>query len=67
LERKFLSSTNEQGAAVSAENEAPYYDIELEREVAENILDWWISKKSYKQWYSEKYLQQKLDLDIEEE
>ena len=26
-----------------------------ERLIAENILDWWMSKKSYKQWYREKY------------
>ena len=34
---------------------------EQEREIAENIYDWWISGKSYKQWYAEKVLQQKLD------
>lgn len=36
---------------------------ELQNEIAENIFDWWISGKSYKQWYAEKFLQTKLDLD----
>ena len=30
-------------------------DAEIEREIAENIFDWWISKKSYKQWYFDKF------------
>ena len=34
---------------------------EQENEIAENIYDWWISGKSYKQWYSEKFQQLKLD------
>ena len=34
---------------------------EQENEIAENIYDWWISGKSYKQWYAEKFLQLKLD------
>ena len=34
---------------------------EQENEIAENIYDWWISGKSYKQWYAEKFLQTKLD------
>ena len=25
------------------------------------MFDWWISGKSYKKWYAEKYLQQKID------
>lgn len=33
---------------------------EQENEIAENIFDWWISGKSYKKWYAEKSLQQKL-------
>lgn len=31
--------------------------------IAENIYDWWISGKSYKQWYAEKFLQQKLNFE----
>ena len=34
---------------------------EQENEIAENIYDWWISRKSYKKWYAEKFLQLKLD------
>ena len=34
---------------------------EQENEIAENIYDWWISGKSYKQWYAEKFLQMKID------
>ena len=34
---------------------------EQESEIAENIYDWWISGKSYKQWYAEKFQQLKLD------
>jgi hypothetical protein len=49
----FSDSTNEGCASVSAEN--------IEREIAENIFDWWISKKSYKKWYAEKFLQQHID------
>lgn len=35
---------------------------EQENEIAENIYDWWVSGKSYKQWYAEKFQQMKLDL-----
>jgi hypothetical protein len=35
---------------------------EQENEIAENIYDWWISGKAYKQWYAEKFQQMKLDL-----
>ena len=34
---------------------------EQENEIAENIYDWWISGKSYKQWFAEKFQQLKLD------
>lgn len=34
---------------------------EQENEIAENIYDWWISGKSYKKWYAEKFLQKKLE------
>lgn len=30
---------------------------EQEREIAGNIFEWWISGKSYKKWYAEKFLQ----------
>nr|DAL17133.1 MAG TPA_asm: phosphoadenosine-phosphosulfate reductase [Caudoviricetes sp.] len=38
---------------------------EQENEIAENIYDWWISGKSYKQWYAEKFQQMKLDFGDE--
>ena len=34
---------------------------EQENEIAENIYDWWISGKGYKQWYNEKFRQQTLN------
>lgn len=40
---------------------------ELENEIAENVFDWWISGKSYKKWYADKFLQQKIDFDNGEE
>lgn len=39
---------------------------EQENEIAENIFDWWISGKSYKQWYAEKFCQLKLDFKDKE-
>lgn len=36
-----------------------------EDEIAEDIFEWWISGKSYKKWYSEKYLQLKLNFNFE--
>ena len=38
---------------------------EQENEIAENIYDWWISGKSYKQWYAEKFKQMILDFGEE--
>lgn len=32
-------------------------DEQSENEIAEAIFDWWMSGKSYKEWYSDKYLQ----------
>lgn len=58
---KFSDCANGQCSTIGAYNE------QEEREIAENIIDWWISKKSYRQWYAEKFLQQKLDLFDDEE
>lgn len=33
----------------------------LDDEIAENVFDWWISGKGYKQWYADKFLQLKID------
>lgn len=38
---------------------------EQENEIAENIYDWWISAKSYKRWYAEKFQQMKFDFGEE--
>lgn len=40
---------------------------EQENEIAENIYDWWVSGKSYKQWYAEKFLQQQINFDFNDE
>lgn len=37
---------------------------EQEQQIAENIFEWWISGKSYKRWYAEKFLQ--LEFDFKE-
>ena len=34
-----------------------------ERQICENIFDWWISGKSYERWYADKFLQGKLFQD----
>ena len=39
---------------------------EQENEIAENIYDWWISGKSYKQWYAEKFQQMKFNFGEEQ-
>ena len=38
---------------------------EQEREIAENIYDWWISGKGYKKWYAERFLQTSIDFKTE--
>ena len=58
---KFFDSTDGKCSTVSAQD----YDEHIEREVAENIIDWWVSKKSYKQWYADKFLQHTLDFGQE--
>ena len=58
---KFLDSTDGKCSTVSAQD----YDEQIEREVAENIIDWWVSKKSYKQWYADKFLQHTFDFGQE--
>lgn len=59
---KFLDSTNDDCSLISAEN----YNEQLERQIAENIIDWWISKKSYKEWYAQKFLQLNIDFGEDE-
>lgn len=38
-----------------------------ERQICENIFDWWISGKSYERWYADKFLQGKLFEEIDEQ
>lgn len=40
---------------------------EQEYQIAENIFEWWISGKSYKKWYSEKFLQLKIEFNDNED
>ena len=39
---------------------------EQENEIAENIYDWWVSGKSYKRWYAEKFQQMKFNFGEEQ-
>lgn len=50
---KFLDGDNDSSDVIA-------YDTETERKVAENIFDWWVSKLSYKEWYSQRFLQNSL-------
>ena len=36
---------------------------DVETQVCENIYDWWISGKSYKEWYADKFLQQEIEFE----
>ena len=36
---------------------------QTEQQIAENIFEWWISGKSYKRWYAEKFLQLRIFKD----
>lgn len=38
-----------------------------EDEIAEKIFDWWISGLPYSKWYANRYLQQKIDFDFDDE
>ena len=62
VDGKFLDSDNGGCSAVVAE-----YDEQKEREIAEAIFDWWISKKPIKQWFAEKYQQGTLDFGEDNE
>lgn len=50
----------------SASGEADGYREPTEDEIAENIFDWWVSGKSYKRWYADKFLQRSLFNDLKE-
>lgn len=36
---------------------------EQQNEIAENIFDWWVSGKSYKQWYADKFIHLRINFD----
>lgn len=38
-------------------------DEQREDMIAENIYDWWVSGKSYKKWYADKFLQLKFEFE----
>ena len=42
-------------------------DEQKEDLIAENIYDWWISGKSYKKWYADKFLQLKFEFPEDNE
>lgn len=41
-------------------------DEQMDDLIAENIYDWWISGKTHKEWYADKFLQTKLEFPEEE-
>lgn len=61
--RLLREKTKESGKTVACKTMETIPNEELENQIAENIFDWWISSKSYAQWYEEKFLQQKFNFD----
>lgn len=55
---------NEQGFSQISSSDR-LTDEQKEDLIAENIYDWWISGKSYKEWYADKFLQTKLEFPEE--
>ena len=60
-ERKKQRNMESRSTGFSSSSSSDRLTEEQENEIAENIYDWWISGKSYKQWYAEKFQQLKLD------
>ena len=52
---KFLDGDNGEASDIVAE-----YDEAKERQIADAIFRWWISKKSFSQWFAETFRQGKL-------
>lgn len=50
---------------VSSSSSSDRLTEDQENEIEENIYDWWISGKSYKRWYAEKFQQMKFDFGEE--
>ena len=59
-------TTKEEPPVFSNSSSSDRLTEEQENEIAENIFDWWISGKPYKQWYVEKFCQLKFDFKDEE-
>ena len=59
-------TTKEEPPVFSHSSSSDRLTEEQENEIAENIFDWWISGKPYKQWYVEKFCQLKFDFKDEE-
>ena len=57
---------NEAGFSIGSSSDR-LTDEQREDLIAENIYDWWISGKSYKRWYADKFLQLKFDLSEDNE
>ena len=59
-------NSNSRGSQEDGERTIEVYGKETfpnsaeERQICENIFDWWISGKSYERWYADKFLQGKL-------
>lgn len=47
----------------SSSSSSDHLTEKQENEIAENIYEWWISGKSYKKWYAEKFQQMKFDFE----
>lgn len=47
----------------SADNAAVEQSEETERQIAEAIFDWWISGKSYSEWYSQTFKELKINFN----
>lgn len=59
--RRISSTERPSGLSLTMEETIPN-NADLENEIAENIFDWWISGKSYEDWYADKFQQGRLDL-----
>lgn len=55
---KFSGSVSEECSTADA-----LYDEQIEREIAEYIIEWWMSKKPFDKWFAETFLQLKIQFD----
>ena len=61
-----IKRIREQGIAKNILTEN-YFGNGTEDEICENIFQWWISGKSYDEWYAETFLQQRIDFGEEQQ